>query len=100
FHPKPAAEWQHCCQGQGSLSTTHHIFNRLFSSRELRPITSCAFVIAATRAGDRQMPHAWNVDESVLVAMMVMSWIRGECLSAGFSDIIIAAVERIATANI
>lgn len=126
FIQKPAAEWQRFCQGLGSLSTTRDIFNILFSSRELQPITVRTLVIAATREGiaadnvdhsrrlfhtvvadngsqlvqHRQMRHPWNVDEPALFAKMVMCWIRGECLPAGFEDIIAAAVERTATAGI
>jgi pimeloyl-ACP methyl ester carboxylesterase len=118
FIQKPAAEWQHFCQGRRSLSAARDIFNILFSSRELQPIAVRTLVIAATSqvlvadnldhsrrlfhtvvpdngsqaVQHRQMRHPWNADEPVLFAKMVMCWIRGESLPTGFEDIVGSAV--------
>ncbi|KAJ5796877.1 uncharacterized protein N7518_005417 [Penicillium psychrosexuale] len=98
-------------RGRGYLSTTCDIFNILFSSRDLEPITARSLVVAATRGisadnvshsrrlfetvmdngsrlvQHRGMRHPWNADEPQLFANMVMSWIMGEDLPDGFESI-------------
>lgn len=97
--------------GRGYLSTTCDIFNILFSSRDLEPITARSLVVAATRGlsadnvghsrrlfetvmdngsrlvQHRGMRHPWNADEPQLFADMVMSWIVGGDLPDGFEPI-------------
>ncbi|RLL99569.1 hypothetical protein CFD26_107641 [Aspergillus turcosus] len=97
--------------GRSDLSTTCDIFNILFSSRDLEPITARSLVVAATRGigadnvshsrrlfetvmdkrsrlvQHRGMRHPWNADEPQLFADMVMSWIMGGDLPDGFEPI-------------
>lgn len=113
FVQKPTVEWERSRSGRGSLSTTCDIFNMLFSSRDLEPITARSLVVAATREGigadnvghsrrlfetvmpdngsrlvqHRCMRHPWNADEPQLFADMVMSWIMGGDLPDGFEPI-------------
>ncbi|KAI9929422.1 hypothetical protein ASPWEDRAFT_172921 [Aspergillus wentii DTO 134E9] len=56
----PTAEWERLKKGQGSFGMTRDIFNILFSSRELRPISTRTLVVAATRDGI----SADNIDHS------------------------------------